>query len=54
MHSDECGIPRRAFLKSAVAIGGASALAACVDRESEVSVPTGTDDPATRTARLHG
>ncbi|AHG03620.1 Tat pathway signal protein [Halobacterium sp. DL1] len=53
MHSDECGIPRRAFLKSAVAIGGASALAACVDRESEVSVPTGTDDPASLPARQH-
>ncbi|WP_254765741.1 DUF7405 family protein [Salinilacihabitans rarus] len=29
------GLPRRAFVRSAVAIGGASALAACMDREGE-------------------
>ena len=53
MHSDERGIPRRAFLKSAVAIGGASALAACMERETEISVPSGTDDPASLPDRQH-
>jgi hypothetical protein len=53
MHSDERGIPRRAFLKSAVAIGGASALAACGERETGVSVPSGTDDPASLPERQH-
>lgn len=53
MHSDERGIPRRAFLKSAVAIGGASALAACVERGDAVSVPSGTDDPASLPDRQH-
>jgi hypothetical protein len=46
MLPDERGVSRRAFLKSAVAIGGASALAACTERES-VDVPAGTDDPST-------
>ncbi|WP_423751008.1 DUF7405 family protein [Salinirarus marinus] len=46
------GIPRRAFLRSAVAIGGASALAACLDRES-VDVPTGPDDLSTLPDRQH-
>jgi hypothetical protein len=41
--TDERGIPRREFLKSAVAIGGAAAFSACLGRE-EVDVPTGPDD----------
>ncbi|MFC3479005.1 DUF7405 family protein [Halobacterium litoreum] len=53
MSPDERGVPRRAFLKSAVAIGGASALAACMDRGSEEPVPTGTDDPASLPDRQH-
>jgi hypothetical protein len=52
MHSDERGIPRRAFLKSAVAIGGASALSACLEREPE-PVPSGTDDPESLPERQH-
>jgi hypothetical protein len=53
MHSSsDRGIPRRAFLRSAVAIGGASALAACLDRE-RVDVPTGPDDPSTLPDRQH-
>ncbi|WP_254273767.1 Dyp-type peroxidase [Haloarcula marina] len=47
------GISRREFAKSAVAIGGAAALAACLDRGAP-DVPTGTDDPATLPARQHG
>ncbi|MFB6124007.1 MAG: Tat pathway signal protein [Haloferacaceae archaeon] len=46
------GIPRRAFLRSAVAIGGASALAACLDRE-RADVPTGPDDLSTLPDRQH-
>lgn len=53
MHSDERGVPRRAFLKSAVAIGGASALAACVEREQAASIPAGTDDPSSLPSRQH-
>ncbi|WP_435320146.1 DUF7405 family protein [Haloarchaeobius sp. TZWSO28] len=46
---DNRGIPRREFVKSAVAIGGTAALAACLDRERSgddaAAIPTGTDDP---------
>ena len=52
MDRDQRGVPRREFLKAAVAIGGASALSACLDRE-EASVPTGTDDPSSLPARQH-
>ncbi len=48
----ERGISRRDFAKSAVAIGGASALAACVDRFGSTDAPAGTD-PATLPARQH-
>ena len=37
------GLSRRDFFKAAVAVGGASALAACLERES-VDVPTGGGD----------
>jgi hypothetical protein len=54
MDRDTRGVPRRDFLKAAVAIGGASALSACLDREDEaVSVPSGTDDPASLPERQH-
>ena len=46
------GISRRDFAKSAVAIGGASALAACLDRFGSPDVPSGTD-PANLPARQH-
>jgi len=52
MLPDSRGVSRRAFLKSAVAIGGASALAACMDRE-DADVPGGVDDPATLPERQH-
>jgi hypothetical protein len=52
MERDQRGVPRREFLKAAVAIGGASALSACLERE-EVSVPSGTDDPSSLPARQH-
>ncbi|MFW5939060.1 MAG: DUF7405 family protein [Halolamina sp.] len=44
--SDSHGIDRRAFVKSAVAIGGAAALSACLNRGPDLDVPTGPDDPA--------
>ncbi|MBP1985650.1 DUF7405 family protein [Halolamina salifodinae] len=44
--SDSYGIDRREFVKAAVAIGGASALSACLDRGPEIDVPRGPEDPA--------
>ena len=38
------GVSRREFVKAAVAIGGASALAACQDREDTTAVSPGPDD----------
>jgi len=52
MHRENRGVSRRAFLQSAVAIGGASALAACMDRE-DVSVPAGVEDPGSLPSRQH-
>lgn len=46
------GVPRRDFLKSAVAIGGSAALSACLDREA-VDVPTGPDDLSSYPQRQH-
>ncbi|MHB9287149.1 Tat pathway signal protein [Halobacteriales archaeon Cl-PHB] len=46
------GLSRRAFVKAAVAIGGASALAACQERES-VDLPTGPDDLSALPASQH-
>ncbi|WP_135666898.1 DUF7405 family protein [Halorhabdus rudnickae] len=48
----ERGIPRREFLKSAVAIGGSAALSACLARE-EADVPTGPDDLSSYPPRQH-
>ncbi|MXR43053.1 Tat pathway signal protein [Halobaculum sp. WSA2] len=50
--TDERGIPRREFLKSAVAIGGAAAFSACLGREG-VDVPTGPDDLSSYPQRQH-
>jgi dye decolorizing peroxidase len=48
----ERGISRREFAKAAVAIGGASALAACMDRGESPSIPAG-GDPSSLPARQH-
>jgi deferrochelatase/peroxidase EfeB len=45
------GVSRREFVKAAVAIGGSSALAACLDREGDV--PTGSEDPSSLPPRQH-
>ncbi|UIP01609.1 Dyp-type peroxidase (plasmid) [Halobaculum sp. CBA1158] len=50
--ADGKSIPRREFLKSAVAIGGAAAFSACLGRE-EVDVPTGPDDLSSYPRRQH-
>ena len=44
---------RRAFVKRALAVGGSSALAACVDRDGEPDAPDGVDDPDTLPGRQH-
>ncbi|MDJ1432622.1 Tat pathway signal protein [Halostagnicola sp. A-GB9-2] len=38
------GLSRRDYLRMAVAVGGASAISACVDEQDDIDVPTGTDD----------
>ena len=47
------GVSRRAFVKAAVAIGGASAFAACTARESTPDLPQGPDDVSGFPARQH-
>lgn len=53
MRPTERGVSRRQFVKAAVAIGGASALAACTQREELPDLPVGPDDPSTLPARQH-
>ena len=51
---DETGrLTRRQFAKAAVAIGGASALSACLDRTGGPDVPTGSDDGSALPASQH-
>lgn len=45
-------VSRREFVKAAVAIGGASALSACLDHEQTPNLPNGPD-PATLPKRQH-
>ena len=47
------GVSRRSFLKSAVAVGGAVGLSACVGEEGTVEIPRGTDDPSALPDRQH-
>jgi hypothetical protein len=48
-------VDRRTFVKAAVAIGGASALSACLERFDDADpIPTGVDDPSTLPERQHG
>ena len=51
-HTDR-GISRRAFVKAAVAIGGASALAACTAREDAPDLPQGPNDLSGFPMRQH-
>ena len=50
--TDRRGIPRRAFLKSAVAIGGMAAFSACLERE-DTNIPTGPTDLSSFPQRQH-
>jgi len=47
------GVSRREFVKAAVAIGGASALAACQDREDTTDISPGPDDLSEIPDRQH-
>ncbi|MCU4717080.1 DUF7405 family protein [Halapricum hydrolyticum] len=49
----ERGISRRSFAKAAVAIGGASALVACLDRGESDPIPSGPADLSTLPSRQH-
>ena len=46
-------LSRRAFVKSAVVIGGTAALSACVARENSPDLPQGPDDLSMLPARQH-
>ncbi|WP_276253964.1 DUF7405 family protein [Halomontanus rarus] len=52
---DRTGLSRREYLRAVVAVGGASALGACLaeDGETEDAVPGGTDDPESLPPRQH-
>lgn len=47
------GISRRTFVKSAVAIGGSAALAACLQQEDRPDLPHGPSDLSTLPTRQH-
>lgn len=47
------GLPRREFVKAAVALGGASALGACLDRFGDEPVPSGVSNQKKLPARQH-
>ncbi|WP_135827154.1 DUF7405 family protein [Halorussus ruber] len=51
--SERGGLSRRQFAKAAVAIGGASALSACMSRGDDLDVATGPDDLSTLPDRQH-
>ncbi|MXV64341.1 Tat pathway signal protein [Natronorubrum sp. JWXQ-INN-674] len=50
---DRSSLSRRDYLRALVAVGGATALSACVSESDDVDVPTGTDDPDSLPARQH-
>ena len=53
MDLTEGTLPRRDVLKAAVALGGASALAACLGEADRSEEPVPTGDPAAKPARQH-
>ncbi|WP_254530508.1 DUF7405 family protein [Natrinema gelatinilyticum] len=53
MHGSDRGLSRRGFVRSAVATGGASALAACLQREETEDVPQATLAPEDLPRRQH-
>jgi hypothetical protein len=44
---------RREFMKAVVAVGGASALSACLNRTGGTEIPNGVDDPSTLPTGQH-
>ncbi|ELY38355.1 DUF7405 family protein [Natronorubrum tibetense] len=50
---DRSALSRRDYLRALVAVGGASALAACTSESDEIDVPSGTDDPDSLPERQH-
>ncbi|WP_459191017.1 DUF7405 family protein [Halosimplex sp. J119] len=59
MQRDDSGLrldpdlPRREFLKAALAVGGASAYSACLERPETPEVPSGADVPSELPRRQH-
>ncbi|MFC4438664.1 MULTISPECIES: DUF7405 family protein [Natrialbaceae] len=53
MSGPDRGLSRRAFVRSAVAVGGAGALAACTTREEEEDVPQADLEPGALPDRQH-
>ncbi len=50
---DRSELSRREYLRTLVAVGGATALSACLSESNAVDIPAGTDDPSTLPARQH-
>ncbi|QSW98803.1 DUF7405 family protein [Haloterrigena alkaliphila] len=50
---DRSALSRRDYLRALVAVGGASALSACLSESEEIDVPSGTDDPDSLPERQH-
>lgn len=50
---DESRDSRRGFLKSMLAVGGTSALSACIERGDSLDIPDGTSDPSTLPSSQH-
>jgi len=50
---DRSALSRRDYCRALVAVGGATALSACISESEDVDVPTGTDDPDSLPERQH-
>ncbi|ELY42398.1 DUF7405 family protein [Natronorubrum sulfidifaciens] len=50
---DRSALSRRDYLRTLVAIGGATALSACVSESGAIDIPAGTDDPDSLPDRQH-
>lgn len=50
---DRSNYSRREYLRAVVAVGGASALSACLGESGEIEVPQGVDDPTSLPERQH-
>ncbi|WP_137290168.1 DUF7405 family protein [Natronorubrum halophilum] len=50
---DRSALSRRDYLRGLVAVGGATALSACMSESDGIDVPSGTDDPDALPARQH-